>query len=641
MGGEGAITNLTTMSRSAAKLRIPDNPPIRSDMMSPHIFLALALAGIAPVAASANPVSIELAAPYQQSAPIDPAGGTLAVTVGSDAACDYPNITQAALLSPLGSFLLIRVARNVVIPGPQVIPGRPISIVGGYDTCSDGSPSGYTVLDGSRFAGSVLWATSAYSGSTVYPLYLVVLDIRGGNGSGSARGGGMTVEGPFAVQLFDTRVQNNTTAFEGGGIYLKGQAGTATGSDLTSLSLDGDTVISNNNANSGGGIACAGRVRIESRNTQIAVNVAAAYGGGIHSNGCFVILRGHGLAQGVIFNQAGASVGRGGGVYSINGNVAIRGESRNSSVVVSNTSAYGGGLYVEASTLLAYDATINNNTGYARGGGVYAFNSETIIGRTLRGAGCHHPLRCSELSGNSVVENTPGSGGGGLWASSGTTRISSTFIELNRVSAGRGAAVLVVNAIGSSGGTALDGLRIFNSVIAGNTANGQAVAADASIVQLQTSSAALGFNTFARNVEVPRIVYTPTSGPTFYPVDIYGSIFDATSGLAADPGTSGSVPGGDCNRLHESTSPFAQSSSRSTTAVPQFVDAANRDFALAATSFLIDWCDSSYGYSSFMSANGGIVGYDDPTWPALYGNYDLGALERQPVDLIFRDDFEN
>jgi hypothetical protein len=604
--------------------------------------LVLIIALVIPRVSMAGP------APERPPFPDLPEGTTTTVTVGSDAACGFSSITLAAQFALTSAQLNIRVARNVVITSPQLIPARNMAIYGGYDTCSDSTPSGRTILNGSGFTGSVLRATGSYAGSSIYTLRLVALEITGGLGSPSAPGGAVTIDGPFWVLVEDSNIHDNVAPDRGGGIWVLGQAGAASSFERTGLFIYGNSSVSNNQAGSGGGIACAGRVFMTVDNSLIAGNDATAslsYGGGIYSEGCYAWLGDHSTstAQGVIANRvlSAGGLGYGGGIGAVQGStVYIVGGRRQPSNVVLNSADRGGGIFLANSALIARNATINNNTAEVEGGGVYAVNSDTRILRTLRGANCHDALRCSQLSGNRANGTSYSDAGGGLRARNGTTLIAGTFIELNHTSSSHGVAVAVETASGTGGGVNRDGLQIFGSVIAGNDANGTAVESESSIIWLSASSALLGFNTFARNVGVPHIVYTPSyGGSAMYPIGIVGSIFDSGSGLAADPGSRGTVPSGDCNRLNESSSAFAVGSLRSTTVQPQFVDAANRDFTLAGTSPMVDWCDASDG-SVLLGADGGPRPYDDPAWSALYGDYDLGGLERHPEDLIFRDDFE-
>ncbi len=82
------------------------------------------------------------------------------------------------------------------------------------------------------------------------------------------------------------------------------------------------------------------------------------------------------------------------------------------------------------------------------------------------------------------------------------------------------------------------------------------------------------------------------------------------------------------------------SSTRSTTLQPKLVTPAANDYSLAADSGLLDWCDTSLAYVPALSAEGGVRPYDDPEFNGIFGDYDLGALERQPADVIFKDGFD-
>lgn len=583
-----------------------------------------------------------IALPEAKTVNPDEVNVDLTVTVGSDGACNYSTITQAAAMAAAADTLIMHVAKNIVINATQVIPGRAVALVGGYDNCSDTSASGHSVLSGSSFTGSVLKATALFTGSGAFDLTLVGIDVVNGVGTSGSQAGGITIDGPFNVLLVESYVQFNFTNFNGGGISIKGQAGTGTMTERTNLTLTSNSIVSNNTGANGGGIACNGRVRIQSLDSQIAVNTASGAGGGIYSQQCYVNLFEHGLFQGVISNTVTGASGAGGGIYASSGSVYVLGGQTKQSLIDSNNAESGGGIGMASGSLYLSDATVTNNTATTRGGGLFLTGSVAIVARTRATSSCHHSLRCSEISGNHVTTSTGLiAAGGAVYASGGSTRISGTFIENNQSATGRGMAVYVADAPGTNGGLDVNGLRINGSVIAANTTGGPAAGSDSSVVHIQNSSAELGFDTFSRNGTVPRAIYTPTVAPnTVYPIDIYGTIFDATSGFAADPGANGAVPQGDCNRLNETSSPFAGGSTRSTTLLPNFVNAAGNDYALGPGSSLVDWCDASFNFSSAMSAEGGVRPFDDPVFPALYGNYDLGGLERQPADILFKNGFQ-
>ncbi len=569
--------------------------------------------------------------------------GSATVTVGSDAACDYANITQATVLAPAATTLNIHIAKNNVMTTTQTIIGRNVALMGGYDTCSSTTPSGVTELNGMGFTGSVLRTNASFTGTGSYNVSLTAISIINGTGSSTLPGGGMTIDGPFIVYLNNSYVQGNTTAFSGGGIFVRGESGTGVGStERTGLFLVGNSIINDNHAAKGGGIGCSGRSSVIVSDSIISNNIATSAGGGIASDHCYVTALGHTIPTfGIRTNTVVGAGGTGGGIYALGGTINVTGDATRNSVVTDNLAEYGGGIGIDSGILKIYDASVSANFAQFRGGGIYATNSTTFVVRSRNASLCHAALRCSELSGNRVAGTGPTASGGALFAVGGTTLVAGTFIEDNRVAAGRGMAIAALSAPGTSGGLAADGLRIFGSVIANSGTGGPAVPADGSIVSIENSSAGIGFDTFSRNLAAPRIIYTPTTGgASVYPVKIFGTIFDATSGLDADPGDTGTTPTGDCNRLHENTSAFANGSTRSTSLPPKLVNPAANDYSLAADSQMLDWCDASLAYVPALTAEGGVRPYDDPGFNGFYGNYDLGALERQPADTIFKNGFE-
>lgn len=567
------------------------------------------------------------------------------VTVGSDAACDYSSLTAATFANGSIPLIEVHVAKNVA-PSLDFLPGRNMFIVGGYDTCSDSSPSGRTILNGTGGSGSVLLLSASYSDSTSYTVTLNDLQVSGGLGSGTPqRGGGITVAGPFSVFMIDTVVRDNS-ALRGGGIYIKGQAGNAGGNELTQVVLSGNSYVGNNTADSGAGIACEEKANVRVYDAAISNNQASEVGGGIYSLGCHTTVYDSpiGRFQGVLFNTASGILTAGGGIYADASTVFLRGGSAGRARVGGNQADLGGGIYLRNnSQLYAYDANITFNMAFV-GGGVYAENSTTVISRTRGSSECHDPLRCSVLSDNRATapSSNAGAGGGALFADGGTTRISGTFMERNRADGGRGMAVRVVDAPGTRTGFDQNGLRILGSVLAKNTNGGGIITETASIVEMRDSSGAVGFSTFSGNRSTFNLIYTPATG-TAYGIDVFGSIFDASSGNVAGPGDSGVIPNGDCNRLHETSSAFAMNSMRSNIFIPEFVDAANDDYRLGGLN-MVDWCDASENLlGGTLSADGGPRPVDDPGIAAKFGNYDLGGLERQPASgstLPFRDGFE-
>ncbi len=563
--------------------------------------------------------------------------------VGSDAACDYATVPLAMNANPAVNNMVVRVAKNAASQQGVLIARPQLVIEGGYDTCSDTTASGRTTINGTGAAGSVFYLFGGYNGIQ-YNATLRNLQIRGGVGASSpARGGGLTIEGPLAVNLENTSVSNNSTPARGGGIYIKGQPGTAGASELTRLSLTNNSYVGGNSAAEGGGIACEERVTLSIQNSAVASNEATEAGGGISSARCWLTLNDHLPLQGVILNTVTAALGAGGGIYAFSSRVEIRGGATRKAMLAFNTADLGGGIYLSnASQLYAYDASIAFNTAIT-GGGVYADGATTVISRTRPGAGCHDETRCSELSDNTStgLHANPRAAGGALFADGGTTRISGTFIERNRANSSRGMAIEVVDAPGTGGGLNQNGLRILGSVLANNGNGNIEVYPDGSIVAMRNTAGVVGFSTFTGNRSSVNVILTPTTGGIVYGVNVYGSIFDQNQ-VYAGPGFggAGAIPSGDCNQFAAIFEPFSMNSLRSTTLSPQFVNSANEDYRLGGLN-LVDWCDASFNVlPSLLSADGGPRPHDDPGIGALHGNWDLGGLERHPIDLIFRNGFD-
>lgn len=577
--------------------------------------------------------------------PAAPNGLPTLFKVGSDAACSHATIVDALNAAGVLQNVVVRVAKNAVPQQGTVTAREQLTIEGGYDTCSDTTASGRSTINGTGATGSVLRLTNAFTNGTDYNVFLRNLKISGGVGAASpVRGGGLTIDGPLAVYLDNTLINFNATPENGGGIYIKGQLGDAGAIERTQLIVFGNSSIDNNDAKRGGGIACEEKVSVRIFDASVSNNDVTEVGGGLYSLGCYTTVYENqpGFAYGISNNGASGILTAGGGIYADSSFVFLRGGLSGPARVVGNIADLGAGIYLRNDAkLYAYDSDISGNTAFT-GGGVFAENSTTVIARTKAGANCYDELRCSRLSDNwaTAPGSTTGGGGGAVFADGGTTRISGTFMEKNRAFGGRGMAVRAINAPGTDTGFDQNGLRVLGSVVAESTNDGGAVEPYESVIEFSTSSGVIGFTTFARNSSVPNIIYTPSTAIA-YEIDVYGSIFDASTGNVAGPGVSGPIPNGDCNRLHETTSTFSINSARSTTLSPEFVDAANDDYRLGGGLNMVDWCDASYNVlTPVLTADGGPRPYDDPDISAEFGNYDLGGLERHPSDLIFRNGFQ-
>ena len=192
------------------------------------------------------------------------------------------------------------------------------------------------------------------SGNVILPCTAVISD----NCTESERGGGIFYSGGMlsgedaSVYIAGGSICDNT-AKRGGGIYL------TTGSNTTTLVIDGSTCIAQNNANDGAGLYANGDSSGVLRATLgddvvLARNIASNNGGGAYVNGGNTVAL---MGTTVSGNQAK----NGAGLYIASGITALSGDT---SVNTNMASANGGGAYVaDGSTLRVSGAVrIEDNT---------------------------------------------------------------------------------------------------------------------------------------------------------------------------------------------------------------------------------------------------------------------------------------
>lgn len=365
------------------------------------------------------------------------AGGDV-ITVGMTG-CNYTSIQAALDAAKAGDEIRLRTQgfnENVNI-------ARSLTIIGGYDSCSDSAPSQLTTITGPAGAGdSVIELTS--TGITVELRRVVV---NGGEDDGT--GGGIDTGTNSTLTLGDVTVALNDSEL-GGGIYV--------GSSST-LRRAGNVIISNNSATRGGGIYAADSADIDfaggtSGDITIESNSAnpSGQGGGIW------------LGSGARFDMSLASpvevTGNealsGGGIYAAAGS----GSNTTGLKVTDNLAASGGGIYAAgAGGPIPATATIILNLGNIAdnqalsGGGIFLDDAgghrmvmaqgscqgnEAIDGGCISMQGPGRLYVSGSISGNNAARN-----GGGLYAEAGEIEVDSVFggFENNTASSGGGAYV--------------------------------------------------------------------------------------------------------------------------------------------------------------------------------------------------------
>ena len=231
-----------------------------------------------------------------------------------------------------------------------------------------------------------------------------------------AMGGSLIMNGGF--------IQDNETAYNGGGIYL--------GQDAT-FKMTGGT-IQRNTGDGGGGIDAQCLVTMTGGTIQ--KNTATRCGGGIMLNrsGVGLVMSGGSITENHAKASSSSDSGNGGGVYA---NTGAKLTLSNGASIENNTAEKnGGGVYAYSSaTLTLNGGTIAKNKAEVYGGGVYAYSSMTLT-----------------LDGGKIQENTAKSSGGGVYVN-GQVTMTSGEISGNQSTEQHGGGIMNYGTVNINGGT--------------------------------------------------------------------------------------------------------------------------------------------------------------------------------------------
>ena len=234
-------------------------------------------------------------------------------------------------------------------------------------------------------------------------------------GTAQQHGGG--VRGHGTVRLINgSAISNNFAASIGAPNDAHAQSGGGVSlSSSGSLTLDGDSLISDNNAvKSGGGIYAAGTVSVGSL-AQILANTADIGGGIYASTGTSISINGE-----LVKNKAA----QGAGIYTDGASINLAGTAR----VRENTAEFhGGGLYLRnSSNLTMGDSVFVQNNKADRGAGIYVLTGGPQI----------------TISGGIVRFNSATTSGGGLHVATdvldGSVSLQTTSYKSNSAKTGAG-----------------------------------------------------------------------------------------------------------------------------------------------------------------------------------------------------------
>ncbi len=527
----------------------------------------------------------------------------------SDAACDANSISAALIIAALnGEDDEVRLSNeqtynNVYLPFTD-FPNR-VTIVGGFASCSAGSPSGTTTLH-AQTTHPVVEASTTTGANDLVVSHLVL------------QGPGTSFVIPGVQVAGNSHVQGvalNVTGFGDSGVYVTGA--------LAHFELDYDSRVHDNYGFHGGGVRCGAGALVDLY-AEIDHN-DADNGGGIFAGGCTANLR---PGAAVHFNHAGAD---GGGVYVNGGGEILVGADQappGAGINVNTADDQGGGIYARDldTYVLVINGAINQNTAATQGGGIFA-DALAFVQLKRQEGFCFYDSQCVDLMYNHL---SSGHEGAAAYATGGAQFLfEQAQIHYNSVAAGSPFGS-IVHADGA------ETLVVLQSVAMAGNSGADTLLEGSNDGYLRAGFVSGGGNTYpCGGSTCPDRPIVLSGGAT---ADLYSSAFYPNGPVIA--GTDGTLlTTADCLMLSDATN--LPAGSFFAIADPQFVDVARADLHLKPRSPAVDFCDAP-PYAAVADFDVEDRPYDVPFnangSPGVGGGtYDLGADEVRPT---FADGFE-
>ncbi len=575
--------------------------------------------------------------------------------VGGDADCPYTNIQDAidAAAANLGEDY-VWIANNQSYTGQQVhVANQDVDIEGGFTDCNDFDPGNdYTTISGAGNGGGAVFTITGTS-----RVFFGNLLIRGGQRNGDATGGGIEFDGTGGVTLQTTTLTQNYAGY-GGGINMKASGGPAV------LTLLHDSAVLLNTAyTSGGGIRIEGDTRlfVLAPYTLIGYNHAQdGYGGGIEVLGpARADIGSPGYNGGAVLQFNDAQYGGGIAALAINDqqDATVRlfttDPQHPVQIVDNSAAATGGGIYLKPlqgidsqahASLCASDFRIDDNLAQ-EGAAVYGdedndglglylganvlFNQNSPCGPetppALGAVPCAPGVACNEIDRNLAQDSngqpTPGAAiliqsAGSFLAERFSMRGNLGAHALRGVEAGR--------------------ISLQDCLLADNQATQELINVSSDFVgPFSMQNCTLADNQIGAS---PVLLVSANSNS----VTLLDSIVHQPGVLTLDAANANPLTVNYMLSTDISTLPGLPGVIQGE---PSFVDAANGDYHLQASSLGVDFAPAAGG--SDLDRNPRTV--DLPGVPNVHGPLDLGAYELQSgtvvvtcanADTIFCDGFD-
>lgn len=646
-------------------------------LLATGLIIAITLNGVPKTVAASDAERVELDRALQRVSAMDTdaptasqklaeMGGNI-IRVGSDAGtCDYDNLVDALSGAGNGDTIQLEKDTSLYLGDTYDLENLSVTIRGGYESCSDTTPTGRTILDADGDADRVFTVL----GLTSNPVNIVLenLAIRGSQFVFDAGGAGLAIagrQGLLSVDLRNVQIAFNeivTSDGDGGGILVVISGDAIDTSPL--VTIDNDSMINDNSAPGyGGGIACTNPPASSTAGEVIIIgsaaiaNNSAVDGGGIALIDCGETLYAgggpivFGAPSGAIFNNTASS--NGGGVY-ISGASKLStrgseyapgyGDPVNAGHVVMNEAEFGGGIHVDGAEADLQDLVIRDNTATEDGGGIFADNNATVWHGREQEEACPPPEsigigttvpRCSRTIGNTTVNG----GGGGYYVTNGSTLEVQRTIITENTSNLSGSIVRATSETTGNPGKA----NFYDSLVYGN--GGSAL-----FYGWQSSQILISRSTITDNTAVNDVIRGFATAPDAALFHIEASIVWESEGDVLTLGGSGySEASAECVIAHQDASSTDLSSALYFSNIdPDLITIEENSYFPSATSPAIDYCSGSTapGNIDLVGAERGNEHLGpNPVDPpnSDSGFLDLGAYETQwsPVsDWIFQDRFE-
>jgi predicted outer membrane repeat protein len=558
----------------------------------------------------------------------------------SGAPCTHATLAAALTAAPAQGETIIRLADNQLYTGINVnIAARNVTIVGGYANCAATASGGdRTVLTGAPAAADSVIEVD--SGSDRRTVVLRHLEIRGGTPDADG-GGGLQVQGDTGLTLENVRFEDNGST-DGGAIRLLGTALDPVELRVPLGGATGTVEIAGNSASGdGGGIHCAGAdIRVDGT-LLLSSNTAApatGSGGGALLADCALLVGQAGADSAELsFNHNDA--GSGGGFYAEGGSsVLLRGARAD--FVDNRARTSGGGMVVTgAGTTLAASSLymsfnhVLTDGGSPSGGAIRIGNgAEVTISQELEP--CRTlaigPTRACNTIRDSYVESTFGFGfgatGGAIAVdeSDGTRlTLAQTYLGNNRFVPNGGPTAGAAIYAGDISASETSRVELESVIFDNNTGADEEVRLDDGV------DAEFLFTSFNATPGLVAAIGARSGAA----LELHATVSLADTLIDT---SDGGIVAGSCNFLLPGDDSFASVGS---TALVDFVDAANGDLRPSAGATMIDRCSDEQFAPQFRDAFDRARPVDVPERPNVPGPFDAGAYEFNP-DPVFADGFE-